>query len=169
LSWAPGPVADSKFTREEMAKITAQPGRDMSKAIGQFAPGWQVAQCGSEMDPGLRAEWAGRKNVLATHPLDRDTPCVLSRTLAVPAGRRTTLGIVVGHDPQGDFDLIVRADGKELLRKTVGPKTAAGHWLETSVDLTPFAGRNVKVEVLNQPTGWAYEAAYWASLTVTMH
>jgi hypothetical protein len=166
LSWAPGPIANSKFAPEEMAKITASPGKDMSKAIERFAPGWTISNCGTDMDPGLRTEWAGKKDVLATHPLDRDTACTLSRTLTVPAGKQTSLALVVGHDPQGDFDLIVRVDGKELLRKTVGPKTAVGHWLETSVDLTPFAGRSVKAELLNQPTGWTCEAAYWASLSV---
>jgi len=166
LSWAPGPIANSRFTPEEMARIKVQPGKDMSQAIARFAPGWQVANCGTEMDPGLRAEWAGRTNVLATHPLDRETPCILSRTVTVPAGQQTTLRIVVGHDPQGDFDLIVRAEGKEILRKTVGPGTATAHWLEVAADLTPFAGRAVKLELLNQPTGWAYEAAYWASLSI---
>ena len=33
----PGPVADSRYTPEEMAKITAMLGKDMSEAIGAFA------------------------------------------------------------------------------------------------------------------------------------
>ena len=63
--------------------------------------------------------------------------------------------------------LIVRADGRQLLRKTVGKDTATdGHWLAESIDLSPFAGRKVKLELVNQPTAWSYEAAYWAAIKV---
>ena len=76
--WEPRPAADSKFTEEEMAKITALVGRDLSKAIEKFAPGWKVTKCGHDMDPGLRAELRGRKNVLVTHPLSEDIPEILT-------------------------------------------------------------------------------------------
>lgn len=166
LSWAPGPIANSVWTEEEKARITAVAGVNMDQAIAKFAPGWQVKNCGSDMDPGLRAEWAGKKNVLATHPLDRNTGCVISRTLDLPAGRKTTLKLVVGHDPQGDFELIVRANGKELLKQPVGAQTATAHWLSATIDLSPYAGTRVKLELVNQPSGWSYEAAYWAEITV---
>jgi hypothetical protein len=166
LSWAPGPIAGSLFTEEEMAKITVKGAGNLATQVEKFAPGWKISNCGTEMDPGLRAEWAGQKNVLATHPLDRDTGCVLSKTVTVPEGRKTRLRLVVGHDPQGDFDLIVRVDGQQVLRKTVGPQTATAHWLTESIDLSPFSGRSVKLELVNQPTGWSYEAAYWAEISV---
>jgi hypothetical protein len=166
LSWAPGPIANSRFTPEEMKRITAgnMPPR-MLEAVAKFAPGWGIANCGEDMSPGLRAEWAGRKNVLVTHPLDQQTGCVLSRTVDLPTGRKSSLRLVVGHDPQGDFDLIVRADGKQLLRKPVGPATATeGHWLTQTADLSDYAGKKVKLELVNQPSGWAWEAAYWAEI-----
>jgi hypothetical protein len=169
LSWAPGPIANSRFTPEEMAQITATVGKNLDKAIEKVAPGWKVSQCGPDMDPGLRAEWQGRKNVLCTHPLDRDTGCLLTRTIEVPSGKKTVLRVVVGHDPQGDFDLIVRADGKQLLRKSISKDTCTeGHWLRQDIDLTPFAGKkkNVRLELINQPSGWSNEAAYWAEIAI---
>jgi hypothetical protein len=167
LSWAPGPIANSRFTPEEMALITeGNLPVNMAKAVEKFAPGWSIKDCGPEMDPGLRAEWAGRKLVLATHPLDQQTGCVLSGSMDVPAGKRTALHLVVGHDPQGNFDLIVRANGRELLRKPVSAQTAANHWLTTDVDLSAFAGKRVDLELVNQPSGWSYEAAYWAEIAV---
>ncbi|MBI5384584.1 MAG: ADP-ribosylglycohydrolase family protein [Verrucomicrobia bacterium] len=168
LSWAPGPIANSLFTAAEKAKITAVDGKDLAKAVEKVLPGWKVAQCGPDMDPGLRTEWEGRKNVLCTHPLDRNTGCVLSKTVAVPSGKKTTLRLVVGHDPQGDFDLIVRADGQQLLRKAVNKDTCTtGHWLAQEIDLSKFAGKSVKVELVNQPSAWLCEAAYWAEIAVT--
>lgn len=168
LSWAPGPIAGSRFTPEEMARITqtAVPA-GLREAVAKFAPAWQVANCGEEMEPGLRAEWGGRKQVLVTHPFDQQTPCVLSQVATIPAGKQTRLRVVVGHDPRGDFDLVIRADGRELLRKPVSKATAAeGVWLTEVVDLSQFAGRKVKLELLNQPSGWSWEAAYWGELAL---
>ena len=168
LSWAPGPIAGSRFTAEEMARITvSNTPRELLQAVAKFAPGWAITNCGSDMNPGLRADWQDRKNVLVTHPLDKDTGCVLSRTVAIPAGKQTALRLVVGHDPQGDFDLIVRIDGQQRLRKAVSKDTVtSGHWLQENIDLSSFAGKQVKVELVNQPTGWSNEAAYWAEITL---
>jgi hypothetical protein len=168
LSWAPGPIANSRFTPEEMAQIRfdATP-PEVKEAVNKVAPGWTVKDCGLDMNPGLRAQWQGRNNVLVTHPLDQDTGCVLSRTLPIPVGTKTMLRLVVGHDPKGDFDLIVRVDGQQLLRKPVSPATATdGVWLTETVDLSGWAGRTVKLELVNQPTGWSYEAAYWAEIAL---
>jgi hypothetical protein len=84
----------------------------------------------------------------------------------VPVNGKTTLHLVVGHDPNGDFDLIVKADSKELLRKPVDAKTAPDLWLTLDIDLSKYAGDKVKIELVNQPTGWNNEAAYWAEIAV---
>ncbi len=162
LSWDPGPIAGSRFTEEEMAKINAGPKQDFAK----FAPGWKMANCGTEMDPGLRGDLRGKKNVFVTHPLNRETGCALSKTVEVPADKKTVLRLTVGHHEQGDWTLIVRADGKELLKKSVGKDTATGGWMDADVDLSEFAGKSVKLELVNQPSGWAFEAAYWARIAV---
>jgi hypothetical protein len=173
--WDPGPIANSKFTDEEMAKITvkAKGGEggqpvDLKAAVEKFAPGWAVKDCGSDMDPGLKAEWGGKKNVLETHPLKRDTGCVLSKKIEVPLDKKTVLHLVVANDPRGDFDLIVKADGKELVKKPVkvNSDAAKDKWLTEDVDLSSFAGKAVNLEVVNQPSGWSYEAAYWAEIKV---
>jgi hypothetical protein len=177
-SWEPGPAANSVFTEEEKAKITAKdpPPKvgdggqpvDMKAAADKFAPGWTIAKCGPAMDPRLYAEWGGRKNVLMTHPLSQTTGCVLSRTIDVPAGKKTVLRIVVANDPRGDFDLIVKVAGAEVARKAVAVNAAdsSGKWLTEDVDLSKSAGKQADVEVINQPTGWSYEAAYWGEIKI---
>jgi len=164
--WEPGPIAKSKFTVKEMAKITAIAGKDISEAVSKFAPGWKVKSCGFEMDPGLRQQEMGKSNVLVTHPLDRRTGCQLSRQVKLPAGKKTTLRLTVGHHPEGDWDLIVAADGKEIARKAVSKETAPDGWMQTEVDLSDFAGKEVKLELINQPTGWKNEAGYWAEISL---
>jgi hypothetical protein len=164
--WQPRPAAESRYTAEELAEITAEGGRDLSKAVEKFAPGWRVSKCGNDMEPGLHPELRGRKNVLVTHPLGEGVPCTLSRSLRVPVNRQTTLKLVVGHDPRGDWDLVVNANGESLLRKTIGPQTTTLGWTEVEVDLAQFAGRTVNLELVNQATGWHYEAAYWGEIVI---
>jgi len=164
--WEPGPIANSRFTEAEMAKITAIAGKDISEAVSKFAPGWKVKSCGFDMDPGLRQEEMGKSNVLVTHPLDRRTGCQLSRQVKLPAGKKTTLHLTVGHHPEGDWDLIVAAGGKEIARKAVSKETAPEGWMQTEIDLSDFAGKEVKLELINQPTDWKNEAGYWAEISL---
>ncbi len=168
LSWAPGPIAESKFTEAEMDQITV-PGSAVAlkKAVHKLAPGWTIANCGTEMEPGLRDGELGRKNVLITHPLDKDTACVLSRMADIPAGKKTTLKLTVGHHRGGDWDLVVKADARELLRKTVGETTATNGWLDVSVDLSKYQGKSILLELYNQPAGeWCWEGGYWAGISI---
>jgi len=164
-SWDPGPIADSRFTEGEMKQIKfADEGTRALKAV---APEWTLAACGPDMGaPALLGEFAGKQNVLITHPVDRQTPGRLTRQLTVPEGKKTTLKLTVGHHPDGDWLLQVKADGKVLAEKAVGRETATDQWLSLSVDLTPYAGQTVALELVNQPTGWAWEAAYWAQVAV---
>ncbi|MHC4752134.1 MAG: hypothetical protein ACYTFW_19955, partial [Planctomycetota bacterium] len=73
----------------------------------------------------------------------------------------------VGHHPEGDWNLIVAVDGKGIIRKTVGKETATDGWMQTEVDLSDFEGKKVKLELINQPTGWQNEAGYWAEISLT--
>jgi len=164
--WEAGPIAGSRFTDQELAKIQAAPGVDLKRAVEAVAPGWRVSHCGADMNPGLRPAWGGKERVLVTHPLDRSTGCVLTRKVDVPAGKKTALRLVVGHHPRGDWTLIVKADGKVLLEQPVGKETAEDGWAAVSVDLSAYAGRQVKLELVNQPSGWAWEAGYWAQIAL---
>ncbi len=165
--WAPAPSANSRFDPSESRKITALSERQQREAdLAKVAPGWTMAHCGPDMDPGLKAEFRGKKNVFLTHPLNRQTGCTLSKHVEVPSGKKTTLCMVVSHHPEGDWTLVVRANGKELLRRPIGPETAPGGWATVTVDLSPYAGKSVQLELVNQPDGWRWEAAYWAEIAI---
>jgi hypothetical protein len=167
--WTPGPVANSRYSDDEMKQIeTVGGGRDMREAVAKFAPGWQIANCGDAENPGFRERLAGKKNVLVTHPLSQQIPCVLSKKVDVPPLKKTSVKLVVGHDPRGDWDLVVRTDNKEIVRKAVGKQTAFDGWLGTKVDISAFQGKTIVVEVLNQASGWRFETAYWAELAIVI-
>jgi len=164
--WEPGPIANSRFTEAERKKIYMILTKDLDKAIEKFAPGWKIAKCGDDVDVGLHGRIQGKENVLVTHPLDEDTACVLSKRFMIPQGRKSWLRLVVGHDPNGDWELIVKADGKEIMRATVGKKTAIDGWMDLSIDLSAYAGDAVKIELANQANGWQWETGLWAQINV---
>lgn len=138
---------------------------DLVKSVQLFAPGWKVKGWGGPaMKPGLREAWSGRRSVLLTHPKNREEACVLSRTVLVPEAKTTTLKLEVNNHPKGDWLLIIRIDDEEVLEKAV----AASTWQTVEVDLSPYAGRSLQVELENGPNGdWKFEAGYWSGLKIT--
>ena len=162
--WEPGPAAGSVFTEDEQDQIKALSAAKQQQAdLQKVAPGWKMTNCGPDMDPGLRGEYLGRKTVFLTHPLNQEVGCSLSRTVQVPAQGKTSLRLLVASDKRGDFLLIVKADGKQVLEQTIDPKS---EWASIEVDLTPYAGKTIPVEIVNQPNGWSWEAAYWAKVAI---
>jgi len=157
----PGPIANSYFTEEELAKLEVL---GMPIAVERFAPGWKVSNCGDERDAGFYREMHGKNNVLVTHPLNRDTGCVLAKSVKIPKGKKTTLSLIVSHHPKGDWILLAKANGEELLNMPVGKETTNNGWMQVEVDLSDYTGEEVHLELINQPNDWEYEAAYWAEI-----
>ena len=85
----------------------------------------------------------------------------------VPAEGLTHLKTAVASHPQGDWELIVKANGKTLLTKLVSKGTTTDKgWLDVSVDLSDYAGKEVEVELLNQANDWHWEAAFWGEIEI---
>ena len=70
------------------------------------------------------------------------------------------------YDTRWDFLLIAKADGKTLVKRTIGPDTVKDGRANIAIDLSPFSGRTMKTELVNQPNGRSWKAAYWAKLDV---
>jgi hypothetical protein len=162
LTWAPGPIAGSRFTEAEAAQITE---RSYTQQFVARFPGWSVANCGQVyFNPGL-CDHNGKTNVFLSYPKDQQTPAVVSTTASIPAGKTTHLHVVVGHHPQGDFELILRINGHESLCQHIGKATSDQGWATIDLDLTKLAGQTVKIELLSQSAEYKWwDAAYWAAI-----
>jgi len=140
---------------------------DISKAVAELASGWSVSNCGDAMKPGLHASFRGKSKVLVTHPKDQNTPCTLTKTVDIPAGKTTVLTVVVSHHQRGDWLLALKVDGQQKHdTKTVSAKTCPDDWCRVEFDLSESAGQTVRLELLNQATGWSFEAGYWDEIAI---
>ncbi len=135
--------------------------------VDVVAPGWRLS---GYLKPGPRnpliGDARGRSNILTTYPIDLTTAPTLKRTVEVAVGQKTRLKITVGHHETGQWTLLVKADGKELLKKPVAPQTTKDGWLELEVDLASFGGSAPLVEVQAVPGGKGVDVSYWAEVLI---
>jgi dienelactone hydrolase len=169
------PPAPNRPTPEQLVAIAQADAPDaafnnkLAAEFEKFLPYWQLLNCGKEMggvQSGLKAELAGQKNVFVSVPLNKDVPCMFQTTATIGRGPRPTLHLLVGRDMDGQWDLIVRVEGKDLLAQAIDATSAPEGWAEVDVDLTPFAGTKARVELLNKAHGSEKGAAYWAKVAV---
>ena len=109
---------------------------------------------------GILATYGDRTGVYLTHPLNQTTPASLERTMTLPFGRKIKFSFWVSCHAKGDFELRVFADGQQLLKELIGPPGSG--WRQRSVDLTPYAGKTIKLRLEDFPNDWSWEHAYWS-------
>jgi hypothetical protein len=159
----PEQIKGDKYSDEEMKLITEREPEFGDKCgtladLGKFMPGWQAEgvqdHCGFFKSYGK----AGT-GLFADHKVSES--CVFSRNAEIPAEKKTRLHVAVGHHFQGNFWMTVKADGKEMLKKLVDRDISKDFIYETDVDLTPLAGKTVKIEIVQNGNDGGYKSAYW--------
>ena len=167
---------DEEMTRQKYAyrepivegQSLPDPTERVQKALDALAPGWTTSQNASDMRPGFVASMGSATALIRTHPPARREAVTLSRTLKVPAGN-PVLRFDVANSPGGDFRLVVRVDGCALMATDIGDTGAETplHLRHFDISLAPWTGKTVTIELVNEPTGWMCEAAYWHGIRVT--
>ena len=162
-------VARRMLSGETVVDLNApkrpQPKPEWQTVIQKVAPGFNVRNVGE----GGVVEHKTFRNATAvqTHPLHKNRASSLHRTAAIPTDKKTTLHMRVSHHPHGDWQLRVLADGKMIENQLVSSKTVGkDEWMEVSVDLTPYAGKKVKLSIENHPNNWMNEWAYWNKVVI---
>ena len=133
--------------------------------IAEVLPGFTTNASG-ELGIGLLNNHFGRDSVLRTHPVSRDTPCVLTQKLTPPAGKKTTLLLDVAHDPRGDWRLVIRGNGERLADEMISKETCSNGWRKLTVDLSKFAGQELNLGLVNQANDWSFEFGYWGGARI---
>jgi putative heme-binding domain-containing protein len=133
--------------------------------LAEVAPGFTLSAVG-EGGLAMIHNHHGRLAVVRTHPPEKGVSCVLSRTVDIPADKKSKLRIAVTYDPRGDWELIVRGNGKKLYDNEISEQSTENLWADIEIDLSPFAGQEVKLELENFPDEWAFEYAYWGAVEI---
>lgn len=133
--------------------------------VAEILPGFSTNESG-ELGVGLLADHLARDNVLRTHPISRDKPCVLSTKLTPPADRKTRLILDVSHDARGDWRLVVRGNGQRMADEMISKETCVNGWRTITVDLSKFAGQELKLDLVNQANDWSWEFGYWGGARI---
>lgn len=135
------------------------------ESVSLWNPEWRVIAPEFEGTPAKLVDYAGQRNVLRTHPFDREKPAALERELTVSAGQKTTLKFLVAAHEKSDWELRVLANGKPLHKHLIA-RQGSEVWQPVTVDLTPLAGQKVTLRLENAANGWSFEFAHWAGLEV---
>jgi hypothetical protein len=125
----------------------------------------------------------GRRGILAVHPLDELTPCLVIRRVALPKDKQSKLHLVVSGDPyeapgQSDFLLTagVYDGGKITWFKheiiDAGTPPSPDNWRTLEYDLSAHAGQTVGLVIqvaAGGPKGqWANEEAFFDEISVVI-
>ncbi len=131
------------------------------ESVSHWNPEWRVEAPEFEATPNRLTDYAGKQNVLITHPYNKEKGAALVRKFAVPAGQKTRLTFDVLSHEKGDWELVVLANDKVLEKRLI--KGAKDQWHAMDINLTPLAGQTVEVRLENRANNWAWEFAFWTS------
>lgn len=134
------------------------------ESVSLWNPQWKVSAPDFERTPVKLSDFHGRKNVLLMHPFAKDKPTVLERTMKLEAGKPHTLTATVAAHDQGDWELRVTVNGKEVKKQVIDHD--GERWKTVTADLSAFAGQEVTIQLEGAATGWAWEFGYWAEVRV---
>ena len=113
-------------------------------------------------------EIKGKKNVLVTLPMDFNTGCIIKKTFVAPKGK-TTLRLNVSREMDGYWQLLVQCNGTQIFSKNINKDSAPDGFCDIDVDLSQYAGREITLELVNQPACWRNSinfTAYWNNIEI---
>lgn len=138
---------------------TSKDRTDYNSMVEQLLPGFSANGSGRD-GMSLIPDYHGRP-ALRTHPLSRDEPCILTSTISIPSAAEVRLRIGAAADSNGDWQLAVRVNGRQVHQSLINQTNGPDGWQDVEIDLTELAGQTVRLELLNKANNWNDEFAYW--------
>lgn len=169
--WEPGPIAgNTYFADEEFDKIILD-SSGFPKALKKWTKDWHIGQCKTSGLGGLavKKELKGKKNVLITHTLNNYEPCVLTRDVTLPTGKKSKLSFSVSNPyrKSSSWRLLVAVDMVPVLDETISEEIQTDNgWRDIEIDLGEYAGQTIMLELYAYPTNRLADYNCWADLKV---
>ncbi|MGD8238883.1 MAG: ADP-ribosylglycohydrolase family protein [Armatimonadota bacterium] len=141
--WDPPEPVGSRFTDEEMRRLDTV---GLQWALAERLRGWEAANC--RWTSGFKWEHEGRRDVLVLEP-KRDAECVVLRSaMDVPGTGKVRLQPAVRAAQAWRLEVSIEGHTVATADFGAGP---SGPWTELDVDLAPWRGRRVQVEIAATP------------------
>ena len=116
--------------------------------LALILPGWFPATGFSAGHKLIAGDARGESSVLSTKLVEA-LDVTLVGQFEIPAGRKASLRLRVGNQPDRRWQLGVRVENQLLLDRTIEETGSANGWHEVVVDLTQFAGRTIPIQLLH--------------------
>ena len=157
-----------KLLDEEKAETTTAKTR---KDVAKLFPGWSLdsevpQENNKDVASGLCANHRGQENVLRLHPLNKETPVVLSRTVTLSNKNPCLFLKVSSWDGESDFLLSVRVNGKDAMAARLVDTSHLEPWEDLVVPLFDWRGRSVKIEIILKANNWNCEWSHFARIEI---
>ena len=142
------------------------------KDIARLFPGWSLAsevpQRAEAADhySGFYASHRGQDNIIRLHPVNRETPVVLSRTVKLSSKNPCLFLRIASWDEESDFLLSVRVDGKAAMPDRLVCTSDVEPWEDLVVPLFDWRGRSVEIEIILSANNWWCEWSHLARIEI---
>jgi putative heme-binding domain-containing protein len=150
----------SSLTFQQMASMHPD-----KESVALWNPEWRINVPDFEESPLKLPEFAGKRNVLMTHPFSKEKASAIERAIEVPKDKKTVLTFNVAAHDSGDWELRVYANDQQIKKQTVDKK--GDRWKTVSVDLTPYAGKKINLRLENAANDWNWEFGYWNDIKLS--
>jgi hypothetical protein len=124
-------------------------------------PGWYRDWAFSEKDGNARKilhyDFGGRKNVVQTTPMTRNSEIVFKTQLPIPADKPHLI-VTARGDKKGSSKIAIEIDGKQQLLDEL----TSNSWRDFDLDVSYFKGRSVEIQLRQIPADVTVGSAYWA-------
>lgn len=138
----PGPVEETPLG-DWLPELSLPQLADLSYVL----PGWHPAANYGSRIAFLEGDQRGESQVIASK-LDAFRPIRFLRVIDVPRDRKTTLRLRYGNLPDRKWQLSLRAGAQTLHEQLVEDAGSANGWRESVIDLTPWAGQKLPLELI---------------------
>ncbi len=135
--------------------------------LALILPGWSPATGFSANHKLVVSDQRGETAVLSIKLVETHDIALVGQ-FEIPVGRKATLRLRVGNLPDKRWQLGVRVENQLLLDRTVEETGSANGWHDVVVDLSPFAGRTIPIQLLHAAPKQQQTEVLWKRATVVI-
>jgi len=156
------------------AKTTGREETTTEKAkrdLARLYPGWTLAsevpqENRKEHASGFWANHRGQDNIVRFHPLNKETPVILKRTMKLSDKNPCLFLKVASFDGESDFVLSVRVNGKVAMPDRIVCTSDLEPWEDLVVPLFDWRGDSVEIEIVAKANNWWCEWSNFARIEI---